>query len=99
MMTGKHTEREDMAQMECGGNGLPYYPGDDWGMAERQADDKVRADAKAATRRQRWEDGEGRDKQGNCPAAEIHNMPSGNWRNYGAGNQMEAKKTTYTPRN
>ena len=48
---GNFSEREDRLRKECEKRGETFYPEDDYIVPERHAEDKARADAKAAQRK------------------------------------------------
>ena len=63
-------EREE-AEKECVKTGHISQPENDWGIAERQGEDRARAEANAANRQRReWEE-QGRDHCGDFPGAAI----------------------------
>ena len=64
-------DREARPKKECGGNGEPFYPENEWGISDRQADDRARAAENAAMRqRHEWE-AHGRDYKGAYPEPAI----------------------------
>ena len=75
---------------ECERAGETFQPYYDWGIAERQADDRARAEAKEPQRHRREWAEPGRDHRGDYPEASIVINTTGRW----SGNQGSEERTS-----
>ena len=68
---GPWDDREERLRKECGKRGETFRPEDDWGVEDRHADDRERAEANTARRQRREWAEQGRYHDGNYPEPAI----------------------------
>ena len=82
-------DREDRLRQDCGKQGKFSTHGNDWGVEDRQADDRARAEENAAKRQRREWASQGRDYAGNYPEQAISTNTTRRW----SGNHDWGKET------
>ena len=77
-----------------GGNGEPIYPGNDWDIADRQSDDRARAEENADNRQRHDWEARGQDYKGAYPEPAITINTTRRW----GGNQDKGEENERTRR-
>ena len=89
---GPWAEREERLRKECGKRGATFRPEDDCGIADRQADDRARAEANASRRQRREWAEQGRGHDGHYPEPAIVINTTRRW----SGNQCRGWEGKHT---
>ena len=94
-------EREARLRRESEKNGETFQPENDWGMADRQAEDRVRAEENSAKRQRRDSAAQGKNYQGDYPDPAIVISTTRRWggnQSRREGKKKETDRTKYIRR-